>query len=660
MPLFHPTRLTAALAFAFPFFAHAQSATPTSEADTVVVTASRFAEADPRIAANISVITREDLRNSPVKDLPELLKTRAGIDVRPLYGQTGIDATVDLRGFGEAAGSNTLILVDGLRMNPVDSSNISWTSIPLASVQRIEIVRGSGTVLFGDRAGGGVINIITDKSGKPGASATATIGSNDFRSLDASVSGGNERFYANLFARHAATNGFRENAQAEQNAVSGRAGVYLGRGEAFVDYAVYRDRNGLPGYLRQAQFDAGRRNARTPDDTQRRDGYRIRPGIALPIGATLTFEAEATFEQEDFHSEYVSFGSVGDRQRESWSLTPRLRWQHGLGALRSETVFGIDKYVGEIDARYSTAPSQSARQDSTSLYVQNQTDIARDWTLTIGARGQRMNQTVAQAAYPAWFTAALKDGKTRRQSAWDIGLNYRGEGWRAYGKLGTTYRFANTDELFSYDPMTGNPVFAGNLKPQHGQVIEFGSSATLGAVNLRASVYRMSMQDEIGYDAVAFANVNLDKTRRQGLETEADWRIASGLSAKLAYTYTDARFRDGANEDKRLTLVARHKGSATLTWDAGALGKYSALVNYVGERPYSGDVGNVRKSLAAYTTLDLQASWNVKPLVVSLRVLNALDKRYAPFAGYSTFINDYYYYPADGRSVFLSARYDFK
>ena len=660
MSMLHPSRLSAALALAFPFFTHAQSAAPASEPGTVVVTASRFAEADPRIAANISVITREDLRNSPVKDLPELLKSRAGIDVRSLYGQTGIDATVDLRGFGEAAGSNTLILVDGLRMNPVDSSSISWTSIPLASVQRVEIVRGSGTVLFGDRAGGGVINIITDKSGKPAATATATVGSNDFRSLDASVSGGNESFYANLFARHAATNGYRDNSQSEQNAVSGRAGLYVGQGEIFVDYAAYRDRNGLPGYLREAQFDRGRRNARTPNDNQRRDGYRIRPGVSLPLGKTLTLEAEASFEHEKFHSEYMSFNSIGDRQRGSWSLTPRLRWQHGLGSLRSETVFGIDKYVGEIDARYSTAPTQTARQDSTSAYVQNQTDIAAGWTMTLGARSQRMRQTVTQAAYPAWFTTALDDGKTRSQRAWDAGLSYRGDGWRAYGKVGTTYRFANTDELFSYNPMTGNPVFAGNLKPQHGSVTELGGSAEFGPVSTRVSVYRMAMQDEIGYNAATFANVNFDDTRRQGVEAEADWRIASGLSAKLAYTFTDARFSDGPNDDKRLTLVARHKGAATLTWDSGAFGRYSAMLNYVGARPYSGDARNIRKSLASYSTLDLQASWNIKPLVVSLRVLNALDKRYAPFAGYSTSINDYYYYPADGRSVFLSARYDFK
>ena len=77
----------------------------------------------------------------------------------------GIDATIDLRGFGDTANSNTLILLDGQRLNPIDSGSISWSTIPLANIERIEIIRGAGTVLYGDRATGGVINIITDKSG---------------------------------------------------------------------------------------------------------------------------------------------------------------------------------------------------------------------------------------------------------------------------------------------------------------------------------------------------------------------------------------------------------------------------------------------------------------------------------------------------------------
>ena len=124
----HPRQKTLpallALAFTFPTVSHAAPSADT-EPLTVVVTATRFAEADPRIPANITVISRDDIRNSPARDIPALLKSRAGIEVRALYGSLGVDASIDLRGFGDAGVSNTLILLDGQRLNSIDSSPIS-------------------------------------------------------------------------------------------------------------------------------------------------------------------------------------------------------------------------------------------------------------------------------------------------------------------------------------------------------------------------------------------------------------------------------------------------------------------------------------------------------------------------------------------------------
>lgn len=637
---------------------NAPNTSTSGEEPVVVVTATRFAEADPRIPANISVIGREEIRSSPAKDLPGLLKSRAGIDVRALYGSLGIDAAIDLRGFGESAGGNVLILLDGQRLNSVDGSAVSWSAVPLDAVQRIEILRGAGTVLYGDRASGGVINIITDKSSKPRASVTATLGSQDFRGLDAHAAGGNERVYGNLFAHYAKTEGWRQNSQAEQSAVSGRAGTYLGRdGDAFVDYALYSDRSGLPGYVRSAEYQSNPRHSRTPRDSQERNGYRLRPGVALPLSANLRFEAEAAVEHEERHYNNVSFASTGDRERDTWSFTPRLVWKHGLGRLPSETVAGVDHYVGEIDSRFTGSAAQGAKQTSSSAYLQNRTTFG-PVTLTLGARHQTMEQSARQEA--SLFSPAMRGSSTRERTAWDVGLTYGQDAWRVYGKVGTTYRFANTDELFGYDPFTGNSVFAGDLRPQHGYIREVGGSVDLGAVRGQFSVYRLDLVDEIGYDAAAFANVNFDPTRRQGMEAEIDWRLGGGFDARLAYSYTDAHFRSGVYRDKRVPLVARDKAALQLTWNGGQAGKYTVQVNHLGDRPYSGDFANVRKRLSGYTTVDLQAAWDLRPWTVSVRVLNAFDKRYAPYAGYSTFISDYYYYPADGRSFFVSARYDWK
>ena len=221
----HPrlTPLAAALAFAFSNAACADPA-PANELDSVVVTASRFKESDTNVPANISIITRDDIRATPAYDLPSLFKGSAGVGVRALYGSLGIDSTVDIRGFGESAGSNTLILLDGQRLNPIDAGSVSWSAIPLDSVQRIEILRGAGTVMYGDKATGGVVNIITDKAGTPRAGITVGLGSYDTQTVSANGAAGNETGYVNAFAGYSHTDGWRQNSHAEQAALSGRGG----------------------------------------------------------------------------------------------------------------------------------------------------------------------------------------------------------------------------------------------------------------------------------------------------------------------------------------------------------------------------------------------------------------------------------------------------
>lgn len=653
------TAIAAALALAF----QAASAATVEDDAAIVVTATRFQEADPRIPANITVITRADIRNTPAIDLPSILGNHAGVNVRATSGILGIDTTLDLRGFGETATSNTLILLDGQRLNPIDMGSLNWSAIPLESVARIEILRGAGTVLYGDRASGGVINIVTDKSARARAAVSAEAGSFGHRGLDAYGAADNGQAYFNIYAHHAEAEGWRLNNQQDQQSLSGRAGLHLDKGDVFVDYAAYKDSSGLPGSLGTAAYQSNPRSSSTPRDWQERDGYRLRPGMHYALTDALALETEVAVEHEDQHAVFASLGSIADRAKDSLSLTPRLRWRHGLGPLASETVMGVDYYDGEVDAHYSVAPHQTAAQTSTAAYAQNTTTLDPHWSITLGARGQRMAQEARQAAYAAWFTPAMQGSTARQRSAVDAGVVYQGQGWRGYGKLGTTFRFANTDELFAYNNL-GMPVFVGDLKPQHGRIAEVGASAQAGPVQGRATLYQMRLKDEIGYDGSAGggfgANVNLDPTRRQGLETEIDWRITGELKARLAYAYTDAEFSDGPYAGKEIPLVPRDKATLQLNWDTGRTGRYTAVANYVGARRYSGDFANLHGRLDAYTTLDLQAAWQLKPLEITLRLLNAFDKRYASYAGYSPWVADHYYYPADGRSLHLGVRYTFE
>lgn len=652
--------------------AQAQQTNLVSQLPTTFVTATRFQEPRPTAAANVTVISAEQISNSPATNLPDLLKAAAGIEVRAQYGNTGIDATVDIRGFGPTASSNTLILLDGQRLNPIDSSAVSWSSIPLASIERIEIMPGSGTVLFGDQASGGVINIITNKTLRKHASVTFEAGSAGLLGVDAHVATHGEDTYFNLFAHDEDRDGWRRNNKTSQQSVSGRMGIFLPNGEAFLDYGVYRDQNGAPGNLWSARYFTDPRQAYHPLDKMSRDGYRIRPGLALNLAPALKFEAEVTATSDNYLS--GSYGSSGNsfnhRQKDALSFTPRLRWAHGLGTLDSVTVVGLDYYDAKVDAKtvgtnYATPNIQRVAQQSTSLYAQNITTLGMGWSINAGLRSQTMKQQVHQWSYVDTFfgfpnsNPALDGNTDRKRTAYDIGAVYETTSWRSFAKTGTTYRFANTDELFGFDPNTYVQFFAGDLKPQHGTIHEVGTRYQDERLTAKITAYRLDLNDEIGFDDGANVNVNFTKTRRQGIETELGWKLTSTLHGRLNYTYLDATFRTGTYSGKEVPLTSRQIISAQATWQGGAFGTYSAIARHVGDRRYGGDFTNSQGYLPGYSTLDLLASWDLKPWLITARLNNALDRRYATYGAYASWASDFYYAPADGRSIALSARYAF-
>ncbi|MCB1957003.1 MAG: TonB-dependent receptor, partial [Rhodocyclaceae bacterium] len=305
-------RLSAAALAVLAASAHAHATEPV-RGEAVVVTASRFSESERSTPANVSVIDRNEIASNPSLSIPDLLKTRAGIDTRPLYGPLGLDATVDMRGFGDAAGSNTLVLIDGVRLNAVDASGINWSAIPREAIERIEIVRGTGAVLYGDRAVGGVINIVTDKSARKRANVEATVGSYDYRGVDVNASGGTDSFTYQANADWASTEGWRDNNDGDRRSGNARLGWFFGDdSELSVSLAAFGDSIGQPGSIAEADYRNRPTFARTPDDRSRSEGYRVRPGLSHRISETLELAVESGVEHRRAIFESPFFDSVRD------------------------------------------------------------------------------------------------------------------------------------------------------------------------------------------------------------------------------------------------------------------------------------------------------------------------------------------------------------
>jgi iron complex outermembrane receptor protein len=346
----------------------------------------------------------------------------------------------------------------------------------------------------------------------------------------------------------------------------------------------------------------------------------------------------------------------------TFSVTPRVKWSHGLGQLSSSTVFGFDYYHGKVTADYhGSFGNQDATQTSQALYAQNNTELAQNLNLNLGLRRQHVNQEANQAEYVPFFYPAITGNATHDQNAYDLGITYHEPSWGIFAKTGRSFRFANTDELFGFDPITFQPTFFGNIiKPQTAQNYEVGINFQHDALSGKAALYKANVSDEIGFDSTQQINANLDPTRHQGIEAELSWEMLTDLKAKVSYAYNNAEFKNGLNKGNALPSVPKNSAHAQLHWNALSLGKYVAQLNYVGERRTVGDFANTLNKLPSYTTLDLRANWELKQFTISLNALNVTDKKYSQSAIFSSFRNDYFYYPSNGRTFYLSASYDFK
>ena len=306
--------------FFFPFGVCGQQEQQTAESPAtlpeVVVTGTRIEQQVRKIPANVSVISPADIQNTNAKTAADLLRGEEGIVVRDPLGN-GNTSAVDLRGFGETATQNALVLVDGRRANEVDLSAVNWAQIPIEQIERIEIVRGSGTVLYGDNATAGVINIITKSpSQKFSANGGVTFGSYGRGKVDAYASGGYKRTALSLYGSLEETDGYRENNDYHSGDIGGKM-IFDATDRLTLNLSgsYHKDRFGLPGTLTQAEVDEDRRQSLDPEDRAKTFRHRVvllMPSISAaldscwPICPTEKGSANPSFRMKAFHLEIRS------------------------------------------------------------------------------------------------------------------------------------------------------------------------------------------------------------------------------------------------------------------------------------------------------------------------------------------------------------------
>jgi iron complex outermembrane receptor protein len=663
-------------------FSICASAESTVPSNAVIVTSTRLTEEAALLPATVTVLTAEDILRSPVQTLPELLALEAGVSTRSLYGNHATQATVDIRGFGAASTQNTLLLLDGRRLNDIDLSAVDFSSIPLESIARIEIIRGAGGVLYGDGAVGGTINIITKQPGHSGTSGSASVTGESYktRRLDAAVSHGQGAYAFNAFASSIVSGGYRRNNALEQNNLQADLRLSQERSEWFFKFSADDQSQRLPGERRVEpgagidQLNNDRRGTGRPRDYADQHGYSLTAGYSRFLSADQELVVDLGYRdkiQKAFFDDYVFAGAFAryvDTDLATWSFTPRLKTRHALFGHPGTTTAGMDYYQSQYDSDRALNPSVAStpfhrldvHQTSIAFYGQNMSQLDDNSTLTMGARLQQVRMQAHDAFDPTAPGAAFGNEAPERQTTdnqhmLDMGLRRRlGSAWSVFGKLGRSVRFATIDEFFQADPNNFLQTFSP-LKPQTAESVDVGADYLEGDSRLSIGAYRMDLRKEIHYNPAIFANENLDPTRRHGLTLSASRRIAEKWRVTADYGYTRAVFRQGLFAGNEVPLVARDTGSLSLLWTPKEKLTLSASARYTGEKRFDNDQTNTFQKIPAYTTVDLKLMGKNGAWKWQAGVNNLFDEKAFDFGIRSTTSpNTYNAYPLPERNFSLT------
>lgn len=647
------------------------------------VTASRLQ--DGIRGTSTSIITAEEIARDPAATLQDILARQPGIQVQHLFGGVaGARDTVDMRGFGAAATANTLILLNGRRLNDVDLAGVDFSAIPRESIERIEIIRGnSAAVLYGDGAAGGAINIITktEAIAKPYAKLDGSLGSYAYREGAVSAGGTADDTTFTTYANLINGDGYRENNELLQRNVTGEIRHKLANGNLFLNLAVDDQHLGLPGgrlvTATTNELETDRRGTSTPDDFADKQGFNATTGFttALGDGASLIIDGGVRHktQQTGSFSEFGSaFDSYFDTTLNTWSLTPRMNIDHAVAGLAAHSIVGIDFYYADYDSERALhrgdAPNHRYDLSQQTLSVYGQQTVALDdvTDLAFGARVQhvivsasdRLDVNAPGGAGGVQGIPLDNDGQT--QWAAHLGLEHQvNDAVTLFGRTGRSIRLPTVDERVGMSPFGAPTTF--DLKTQTSYDVEAGVRGDTAGISYELSAYVMELKNELHFSPAIFTNLNLDPTRRTGIEASVGTRLTDSLSIKAGGAYTKAEFREGDNAGNEVPLVSRWTGNVALAWDI--LPRFliaDATVRYAGERRLDNDQANVQPIIPGYSVVDLRIGGAIEFLRWSLTLYNLFDTDYFDYGIASAFtLGTYNAYPQPGRTVLFKLGADF-
>lgn len=508
------------------------------ETETVIITTSRFESDVNQLPSHVTVITKQEIERLSATDLSQVLRRVPGIQVSNTNGKT----SVSMRGISASqAGSNVLILIDGQRLNKTDLASPDIDTINIIDIERIEIIQGAGSSLYGDQAVAGVINIITRSGQKQTKTLRYAQGRYDNKQTAANLGFQlDKQWSVVLKGNKKTTDNYRDHNELKTNQLGAELFYQDNQQQWRFSHRTRNETQQTPGAL--LDLDLGNRRQSRPEfanDYVSTDEYYSRIFGQLNLNSQWQFALDVNHQESDIQSinSFINFATanVNQTRRSQSSVYPRVKgsWDTDNGSLQWITGFDYDK----ADYEFSIL-ARSNEQTMESIYSQLYWPFSTNLQLELAGRFSEVEDQLTDAAlYPQGVV--LDNSAT----AYDVGFTYQFSNTaESFIRYSNNYRFAKVDE----QAYTSEGVLG--LEPQTGQSIEAGFSSQYETSSLQASVYQLKLEDEIIFDPSATppggaffpgANVNGSESTRLGLLLDYRYFIEEN-ELGLSYHWVDA------------------------------------------------------------------------------------------------------------------------
>jgi outer membrane receptor protein involved in Fe transport len=650
-----------------PFAASAQeAATPPVVKGEIVVTPERGAAERDAVAASVTVVTHEQLEALPAESLAEVVNLVPGMTMNFDDAAAGAPM-ISARGFfGGGENEYVKLLVDGIPAGDVESGLIDWRHLRVADIERIEVLRGPGSSLYGDSAMGGVISVFT-RGAAAGNDEHAALrlsgGTLGARDVDLFYRGEAGPLRIGVDGLATSTSGYRRHSHARDRGADVTLQRLRDQSRLQLLLSLASKDREEPGPLLASERVLDRQSSNRAFRFDRENTRRRRLALsydafgALPLRAVV-YASDRTTEQPRTLLLAPNFGSTLFRGIDTKSIGGIVEVAHEWtrGSVRA----GADLDRASLNGSYSALTAAGERGGEVGS-ERVQRDQAAFFTTGDWQPHERIR-----------FSAGLRHdaiaddyaGINRNKSAWSprVGATFRVADWGvspivAFVQLARAFKAPTVDQLFDPRPFPGPggstfTVSNPSLLPQRARNAEVGVSRSAPAVAWSVSAYRMNVTDEIDFDPTFFTYRNIGSSRHTGVEASADLRGTPLVQPLFTYAWTRVVATD--HPDQQLKNIPEHVAQVILR--AALPRGVGASLGYRREQTrFADDEGRFR--LPDVQTVNAKLDRTFGRVRVELEARNLFDEQYSYVA---SILNDFrgqpnvLEFPAPGRTVRLN------